>query len=171
MSELTYLLQDFVSFWRTLSTLSQIDAWKKLKLPKVGKRCLKFSLFLWFTKSWNGLCETFVDIKEILKSYKMSPEFNFNVTSCFLGNVLVKLYLNIQCPPPTDFQIVLRPCRGPLCHYCATNRSNLRQVNYTDTKNRFAAATALVWFHYSHTRKEKSWFMMQKKSLPPQEEV
>ena len=28
---LTSLLQDFVSFWSTLSTPSQIDAWKKLK--------------------------------------------------------------------------------------------------------------------------------------------
>ena len=30
----------------------------------------------------------------------MSSDFNFTVTSCFLGNVGVKLYFNTQCPPP-----------------------------------------------------------------------
>ena len=53
----------------------QRDAWKKLKLPKVGKGCLKLSFFLWFTHWWNCLCETDwlgvgKDIKEILKFYK-----------------------------------------------------------------------------------------------------
>ena len=55
---LSSLLQDFVSFWSTLSTLSQRDAWKKLKLPKIGKECHKLSFFLWFTHWWNHLCET-----------------------------------------------------------------------------------------------------------------
>ena len=35
----------FVSFWSTLLTPSQRDAWKKLKLPKVGKTCLELSFF------------------------------------------------------------------------------------------------------------------------------
>ena len=30
----------------------------------------------------------------------MISDFNFNVTSWFLGNVHVKPYLNTQCPPP-----------------------------------------------------------------------
>ena len=45
---LSSLLQDFVSFWSTLSTPSERDAWKELKLPKFGKQCLKLSFFLWF---------------------------------------------------------------------------------------------------------------------------
>ena len=52
---LSSLLYDFVSFWSTLSTPSQRDAWKKLKLPKVGKGRLKLSFFLWFTHWWNLL--------------------------------------------------------------------------------------------------------------------
>ena len=39
----------FFGFWSTLSSPSQRDSWKKLKLPKVGKGCLKLSFFLWFT--------------------------------------------------------------------------------------------------------------------------
>ena len=30
----------------------------------------------------------------------MSSDYNFTVTSCFLGNVRVKPYFNTQCPPP-----------------------------------------------------------------------
>ena len=30
----------------------------------------------------------------------MSSDFNFTVTSGFLGNVLVKPYFNTQCPSP-----------------------------------------------------------------------
>ena len=52
-----------------------MDAWKKLKLPKVGKECLKLSFFLLFTHKWNHWCETDwlevdKDIEEILKFYK-----------------------------------------------------------------------------------------------------
>ena len=44
----------------------------------------------------------------------MSSDFDFNVTSCFLGNVLVKLYLNIQCPPPLRiFRLFYGPAEGP----------------------------------------------------------
>ena len=64
-----------VRFLPKLVSSSQNDAWKKLKLPKVGKGCLKLSFFLWFTHWWNRLCETDwlgvgKDIKEILKFYK-----------------------------------------------------------------------------------------------------
>ena len=50
-------------------------AWKKLKLPKVGKECLRLSFFLWFTHEWNCFRErdwlgVGKDIKEILKFYK-----------------------------------------------------------------------------------------------------
>ena len=52
-----------------------MDAWKKLKLPKVGKGCLKLSFILWLTHSWNCLCDTDwlgvgKDMKQILKIYK-----------------------------------------------------------------------------------------------------
>ena len=72
---LSSLLSDFVSFWSNLSTPNQGDAWKKLKLPKAGKGCLKLRFFLWFTHWCNRLCETnwlgvSKDIKEILKFYK-----------------------------------------------------------------------------------------------------
>ena len=39
------LFKDFVSFWSTLSTPSQRDAWKKLKIPKVGKGCSNLASF------------------------------------------------------------------------------------------------------------------------------
>ena len=72
-----------------------MDAWKKLKLPKFGKGCLKFSFFLWFTHWWNRLCETGwlgvgKDIKEILKFYKNLPT------------------TLLRASP--DFQTFLRPC-------------------------------------------------------------
>ena len=74
------LIYWFVNFWITLSTPSQRDAWKKLKLPKVGKGHLKLSFFLWFTLWWNHLRETDwlgvgKDIKEILKFYKNELKF------------------------------------------------------------------------------------------------
>ena len=58
-------------------------AWKKLKLPKVGKKCLKLSFFLWFTHWWNCFCETdwlrvCKDIKEILKFYENELRLHFN---------------------------------------------------------------------------------------------
>ena len=72
---LSSLFKDFISFWGTLSTPTQREAWKMLKLPKIDKGCLKLSFFLWFTHWWNSLCETDWlmvgnDIKDILKFYK-----------------------------------------------------------------------------------------------------
>ena len=60
-----------------------MDAWKKLKLPKVGKGCLKLNFFLWFTHWWNRLCETdwlgvSKDIKEIQKFYKNELRLKFH---------------------------------------------------------------------------------------------
>jgi hypothetical protein len=51
---------------------SQRDAWKKLKLPKVGKGRLKLGFFLLFTHCWNERDWLGVgkDTKEILKCYK-----------------------------------------------------------------------------------------------------
>ena len=48
----------FCKIFSTLLTLNKRDAWKKLKLPKVGKDCLKLSSFLWFTHWWNRSFET-----------------------------------------------------------------------------------------------------------------
>ena len=75
-----------------------MDAWKKQKLPKVGKKWFKLSFFLWSTHRWNGLCETdwlevSKDIREILKFYKNQLRL---VTSWFIGNVRVKPYFNTQ---------------------------------------------------------------------------
>ena len=58
-----------------LSTLNQKDAWKKLKLPKVGRGCPKLRFFLWLTHWWSHFCETDwlgvgKDVKEILRFYK-----------------------------------------------------------------------------------------------------
>jgi hypothetical protein len=69
----------------------------------IDRRCLKLSLLLWFTHWWNCLCETdwlgvAKDIEEILKLKKKRSDFNFTVTSWFLGNVRVIPYLNRQCP-------------------------------------------------------------------------
>jgi hypothetical protein len=73
-----------VSFWKylidpeskgCLEKAKTTKGWKKLKLPKVGKGCLKLSFFLWFTHLCNLLWETdwlgvSNDIKEILIFYK-----------------------------------------------------------------------------------------------------
>ena len=69
---LSSTLYHFLSFRSVFSTLSQRDAWKKLKPPKVGKRCIKLSFFLWFTHWWNHLWETdWLGVgKEILKFYE-----------------------------------------------------------------------------------------------------
>ena len=71
----TSLLYNFVSFWSTFRTPSQREACKKLKLPKVCKRCLNLSVLICFTHWWNHLCETgwlgvSKDIKGILNAYK-----------------------------------------------------------------------------------------------------
>ena len=47
--------------------------------------------FTWGRQGWQG-----ATIKEILKFYKMSSDFNFTATSWFLVNVRVKPYFNTR---------------------------------------------------------------------------
>ena len=98
VAPLTFLLsvlgQGFCSFgvfgYKILlvfeATSSQRDAWKKLKLPKVGKGCLKLSFF------YGSHIDEIVCVEQIglesamtLKKYyflnRISSVFNFTVTS------------------------------------------------------------------------------------------
>ena len=49
--------------------------------------------------------DNFLGLARILKKcwnfIKMSWDFNFTVTSWFLGNFCIKPYFNTQCPPPS----------------------------------------------------------------------
>ena len=70
---------------------------EKLKLPKVDKTCLKFSIFLWSTHWWNCLCETDwlgvgKEIKEILNKNELRLKFH--------GYILIPW----KCPRKTLFQ-------------------------------------------------------------------
>ena len=89
-----------------------MDAWKKLKIPKIGKGCLKLSFFLWLTHWWIHMCETdWLEVTRTLKKsknvIKMSSDFNLTVTSWFLGNVRLKPYFNTQCPQLLPYQLTL----------------------------------------------------------------
>ena len=86
---------------------------KRLKLPKVGKTCLKICFFIWFTHWWNRFCESdwlgvSKDTKKYLNFIKMSSDFDFTVTSWFLGNICIKPHFNTQCPHP-DFGRSVKP--------------------------------------------------------------
>ena len=54
-----------------------------------------------------GLART---LKKYQSFIKMSSDFNFTVTSWFLGNVHIKSYLNKQCLPPP---LIIRLSYGP----------------------------------------------------------
>ena len=91
VSSFPYNLVFEVPYWPCVKWMSL----KKAKTIKNGNECLNISFFVWFTHWWNLLCETDWlgignDIKEILRFYKMSSDFDFTVTIWFIGNVRVK---------------------------------------------------------------------------------
>ena len=63
--------------------------------------------------------------KEILKSFKMSSDFNFPVTSWFLGKVHVKPCFNTQCPPSSNFHTFLHTYEDFHCALEAERFANI----------------------------------------------
>ena len=89
----------FIGFWSAILTPCQRGVWEKLKLPKIGKRCLKLSFFLWFTHWWNQLCQidwlgVGKDIKGILKRFENELTLSFQ---CYI-------LIRRKCPPKALFE-------------------------------------------------------------------
>ena len=70
---LSLFLKDFVSFLSTLSTPSQMDAWKKLKLPKLVKDASNLASF--YSSHIDGIIcveQIGLGLARILKKYAIT---------------------------------------------------------------------------------------------------